>query len=379
MRLSVIISGILIIVAFQCANAQVIQNFNQSTNQIGSCWWNENMEITTKNTINKANEKKALVGSTPTGSPAYFFSSPLLQMNGTGVIQFNHKLTSNSGTDRVLNLFIMNRDETYKLNIYSYIYIQGGINPNGPPTQTVSVSLPITLTGEFFLRWEFSGVGGNSLGMVDDIYIDAIDLSDGTNDNGYGYCRADDEVWDTVCAGELAVHKVPYAIQASTWQWDFMPGAGVGLLDSSVVTGAKDTMVEVNWSYGASGDYQMEATEIRPPYNTTTYSVLFHVHVLPPPTVSLNITSVCPGDTAVAKILLSGNGPWEVTYEVDDSLFQRQLSIDSLLLNLPNASSSQEVEILQVEDINGCTGDPALYPTLSPLVYPPPGAGPIYH
>ncbi len=359
---------------------QIVQNFNESTNQIGNCWWNYNMYIETQNTINNALEKKALMGKTPLGSPAYFFMSPMMYMNGTGSITFRHRLSDTSGIDRSMSLYLLNRDETFIINIYDHIYIQADTFPNGDPTITVNVTIPITWTGEFFLRWEFYGSGGGtSLAMVDDIYIDATDISDGDNDNGYGYCRADDEVWDTVCAGEVQLLTVPYPIQISSWSWDFWPGSSVGILDSTYLAGDKDTTVEISWSYNALGDYQFEVTEIRPPYNTTTYSVLFNVHVLPGPIGAIAIDTVCPKESNTVSLQFVGSGPWTVEYTVDGITYSKLFTSSSDTIRLPSSATNQTFDIISVTDANGCDSDDAANPALPAVVYPAVVTGPIYH
>lgn len=360
------------------SSAQIIQDFNQSVNQIGNCWQKHNMEITTKKTINSANQKKALVGKTPDGYPAYYFMSPMIRFNGTGMVEFRHKLTDNDGIDRSVTLWLYDQAERPVQAIYTHIYRQGNTAPNGNPTNVMNVSFPITWTGNYFVRWEFSGRGGKSLAMVDDISIDGVDVSDGSNDNGYGYCRPDDEVWDTVCAGELALHKVPYVIPGSDWEWDFMPGFGVGLLDSTLVKGPKDSMVNIRWSYTAAGDYSMEATEIRPPYNTRTYSVWFYIHVLPAPTVELSVDSVCPGNQNNAVFTFTGNGPWTVTYQVSGSIYTELVTTNRLRVSLPEATSSRDVTVMDVTNANGCSSDPLANPQERAVVFPHAIAGPIY-
>lgn len=265
-------------------NGRIVQGFNQSVNQIGDCWQNYNMAITTKNTINRANQKKALVGQSPLGQPAYHFTSPLLSFNGSGNIAFRHKLTAANGQNRRLELQLLDAAERPVQTLFTYQYRFQGSNPNGNPTQTVNTQVPVTWTGTYILRWSFSGSGGgNSVAMVDDITISATDVSDPRNDNGYGYCRPDDVVYDTVCADSRSLHKVPYPIAGSNWQWQLKPTSSLATLDTTVVGGPQDTTAAVNWQTGAAGDYELNATEIRPPYQTTTYNVLFYLHVLPAP------------------------------------------------------------------------------------------------
>lgn len=266
-------------------NAQVVtQDFNQSVNQIGDCWRRFNMEITTKKTINRSNQKKALVGTSPLGQPAYSFTSPFLSFQGTGSIDFAHKLNGMSGNYRDIKLELLTPGYQVVQTLYSHIYRQNGANANGNPSQPRRPSIPITWSGTYILRWSFSGSGGGkSLAMIDDISINATDVSNSSNANGYGYCRPDETHYDTICAGTTAQYRVPHPIPSSHWEWDFFPPPSAGTLDTTLVPGPADTLAAVQWKASASGDYQIEVTEVKFPHGTRTFSIRYFIHIDPRP------------------------------------------------------------------------------------------------
>lgn len=92
-------------------NGQIVQDFNRSVNQIGDCWQNYNMYIETQNTGNSSNQKKALTGSSPDGDPAYHFTSPIIEFNGSGSVDFRHKMSDVDGDERILTLYLLDQAE----------------------------------------------------------------------------------------------------------------------------------------------------------------------------------------------------------------------------------------------------------------------------
>lgn len=358
----------------------IYQNFNQSVNQIGDCWQRSNMMITTKNTLFPANQKKALIGTANNGDPAYSFTSPLIMFNGTGDISFWHKLNVNDGDFRELSLVLLDPGENIVSTLYTYTYIDSsGARPNGNPTLNVQTTVPITFSGNYHIRWQMKSYGETSMAMFDNIEIDGIDVSDPNNDNGYGYCRPDDVVYDTLCAGSLYEHEVPYPFDGSSWQWAFTSASG-GTIDTTHVPDHQDTAVMLQWDFTASGDYVLVATEVRQPYNTTTYSSEFRIHVLPVPLVSLVVDSVCPGNMHTATFNFNGSaGPWTVTYTDGDSTYTDTFSDSTAVKSLGLYNSTTNISVLSVQGANGCPGDTTTLPQAAAAVFIDPNAGPIWH
>lgn len=371
---------ILVIGISESLSAQtIIQNFNQSVNQIGDCWQMQDMTITTKNTINKANQKKALTGTVVNGNPAYHFTSPIIEFNGTGLIEFKHKLDNNNGTHRELQIQLLDVNENVLNVIHSHVYIDSssGTTPNGNPTNVYQTSLPITFSGIYILRFNFISSGGSSFAMVDDISIDGQDMSDPNNDNGFGYCRADDVVCDTICAGENELYTVPYPVAGSDWNWSFF-GATGARIDTSIVMGPEDTTAGLSWMYNSLGDYILIATEIKPPYNTTTYSVHYNIHVLEAPTLSWAIDSVCQGEMHTASLNFTGEGPWDVTFNDGDSSFTKTFLEPFEQINLGVYDSTRTLQIQAIQGANGCYGDTQGLQQVT-WVRGKPILGPIWH
>jgi len=357
----------------------VSQNFNKSVNQIGECWQWENMKITTKNTINSKNQKKALTGTNPTGDPAYHFTSPIIRYSSSGNIVFKHKLDANNGNHRELQVRLLDINENLISVLHSHVYIDSlsGSTPNGNPTNVVQTTIPITFSGTYILRFHIIGDGGTSLFMVDDIEIDGSDQSDFTNDNGYGYCRANDTIYDTICAYESEIYHTPLQIVASTWEWSFNGTQG-GQIDTTLIAGNADSIAEVTW--GANGgDFELWATEVRPPYNTRTYIVHYMVHVLPPPILSWTIDSVCEDELHTATLNFSGGTePWLVTFEDEDSTFTQSFTDPNSVMSLGVYENNQTLSIQSVEDANGCLGDTTGLSVVT-WIRGKPILGPIWH
>lgn len=372
MKLIARIIGLLLLGAsIQLQAQQVTQNFNQSVNQIGDCWNYSNMKITTKNTINKKNHKKALTGTTAVGNPAYYFQSPFIQFNGAGTVEFKHKLDGPSGTDRSMRLVLLDSSENIVQVLHAYTYISGGAFPNGNPTTVVNVSIPVTWSGVYTLRWEFFGVGGTSNAMIDDIVVDGTDVSDGSQDNGYGYCRHDDVVYDTICAGQTLLHEVPYGMEGHEWNWAWLNGAG-GSIDQDHIASDQDTIVEITWLSTASGDYVLEATETRLPWRTNTYNVTFYIHVLPLPTVALAIDTICVGEEHTATFTFTGAPDWTVDFTDGQNVWSETFTQSPANFTLAPYMNPRSIEVIGLVDGNGCPADPSFFPEEEALLHPAP-------
>lgn len=265
------------------AQAQVSYDFNQSLNQLGPCWQVYNMEISTQNTINNGRNKKALAGTVPNGNPAYYLQSALLQFNGNGAISFQHKLSANNGRHRELQVLLLDTAERIQQVLYQYTYIDSAGGGAANPSASQNVSLPVNFNGDYYLKFQFIGVQGNSVGILDDLSIAATDVSNSALANAYGYCREDDIIRDTICPGESLRYELPYPIPQSTWEWSWQGAQVGGAIDTTLVSSAKDTLIDLEWNAQAQGDYILEATEVRPPYNSRDYKVEYRIHVLARP------------------------------------------------------------------------------------------------
>lgn len=273
----------LALLALFSARAQVNQDFNKSLNQVGACWQFYQMKISAQNPINSGNQRRALAGDATEGDPAYYMQTPLLNFNGSGSIDFKHKLDVNDGSHRELQILLKDPSERLVQVVHSTIYVDSnGVNGLANPTQVQNTSIPINFSGDYYLQFYMISRGGTSVLRLDDLSINALDVSNADSANAHGYCREDDVIYDTICAGDRAQYSLPFPIPQSTWEWTWQGQVG-GTVDSSLVTSAKDSLVEVQWSAQASGNYVLRATEVRPPYNARDYKVRFRVFVRPKP------------------------------------------------------------------------------------------------
>jgi len=336
----------------------VTEDFNKSVNQIGGCWQMYNMTITTKNTINSGSNKKALTGTNVNGNPAYHFTTPLMNFYGSGNITFRHKLDFNNGTHREFHLQVLDDNMNVVNTIYNYMYIDSvsGTTPNGNPTNVQQPNIAITWSGNYHLRFYVISSGGSSFFMVDDIRIDAFDIGNTALNNGYGLCRQSDTLYDTICAGSLATYRLPVLIPDSDWDWSFN-GASGGSLDSTVVNGPRDSIIDVNWNGTADGDYEIIAREYKSG-SYTSYSVHYAINVIPQPAMTWSIDSVCEGEMHTATIqFTNGTGPWEVTFEDDDSTFTKTFTNSTSTLSLGVYQAQQTMSVQSILGSEGCYGD----------------------
>ena len=372
---------IVFILSMQVCLAQLVtQDFNKSVNQIGGCWQLHNMTITTKNSINSGSNKKALAGTVVNGNPAYYFTSPFLNFYGSGSITFRHKLDYNDGNHRELQIQLLDGSENLVNTIYRHVYIDSatGNRPNGTPTQVMQPNIAINWTGNYFLRFYVISDGGTSLLRLDDIRIDAFDISSAAYNNGAGFCRAADTIHDTICAGGAQSLNLPIAVGGSTWAWNFNGPAG-GTIDTTLVSGEEDTLAAISWNVTANGDYEILVNQYDPSIGLTSYSVHFLINVRSAPGFTWTVDSVCQGFSHTATLQFGGGaGPWLVTFEDDDSTFSQSFSNDHSIYSLGIYDSPRTLHVRSVIDDQGCEADTSGLNRLF-WVHGKPVIGPIWH
>ena len=369
------------ILVVQVATAQLVtQNFNKSVNQIGDCWQMYNMAITTKKTINNGSNKKAIAGTVTNGNPAYYFTSPFMNFYGSGSITFRHKLDFNNGHHRELRIQLLDGSENLVSTIFTHVYIDSltGSTPNGRPTQNQQPNIAINWTGNYFLRFYVISDGGTSTMRMDDLRIDAFDISSAAYNNGAGFCRSADTLYDTICAGGTNSLSLPIAVGGSTWEWNFNGSTG-GTIDTTLVNSDEDTLADVTWNSSANGDYEIVVNQYDPNIGLTSYTVHFFVNVRSQTVFSWTVDSVCQGYSHTATLQFSGGGgPWTVTFEDDDSTFSQTFSNAQTVYSLGVYNSSQTLDVLSVEDNQGCKADTTGLNRLF-WVHGKPVIGPIWH
>ena len=97
--------------------------------------------------------------------------SPWIQMNGNDQITFNHALTAYSGT-RTLKVYLVSFPSLTEELVFTYNYTDGNQH-----TGTISH----TKSGNYKVKWVWTGSGGNSRGQLDNIVIGGTYNSDPSN------------------------------------------------------------------------------------------------------------------------------------------------------------------------------------------------------
>jgi len=145
--------------------------------------------------------------------------SPWTTFSGGGNISFLHKLSGQpySSTIIKMKVFLINTSGITTDTLYSYQY---GANA----TQTVSVTIPVTVNGTYQVIFYFKGNGGSWRGIIDEIDIQgdyASDPSNGCNP----YIDSEDADGDGVADAEDAYPMDPYRAYNN-----FFPANGPGTL-----------------------------------------------------------------------------------------------------------------------------------------------------
>ena len=363
--------------------AQISQEFNQSINQVGACWQAYGMSIDTRNgpNGNTGNQKKHLATDTAEGG---MLISPLIFFENPGIITFKHNISIDDGDERTLSLYLLDEQEVVIDTLFHHVYRTGGSNGGVPATTVLTDTIIInpayiSTVDPYILMWEWEATGTNikGTGRIDDIYIDGDEFSDPNNNNGDGYCRFDEILYDTVCTWDTSVlYKVPTVIVNSTWSWEFGAPSSVGYLDSTIVPGPMDTLVEVRWK-DVPGTYVVKVTEIRPLAETYTYDVTYYVTVYESPQIEIEIDTVCISDPQLIHFSFDGSGPYQVTYSDGTNTWTQVFNGITGTATLPPYTSTQTITITDFTDAGGCP--PLTYPSADAVIWPLPLTGPIYH
>mgnify|MGYP000082211709 CR=1 FL=1 len=101
-------------------------------------------------------------------------TSPWVNLDGSGTLDFKHKLDNFRGTKELTVLLLDNSGNVNPpVVLYYYDYADG--------IQLQNVSIPITATGIHRIAWVFRGTGGNSRGFLDDVSIPGTYASNPSN------------------------------------------------------------------------------------------------------------------------------------------------------------------------------------------------------
>ncbi|MEM9985495.1 MAG: T9SS type A sorting domain-containing protein [Bacteroidota bacterium] len=111
--------------------------------------------------------------------PAIFRSPAVEFLSGGGTVEFDHKMSAKNGTFRYLYLVIADPNGVLKPDtVFSYDYRSGGGSVDASLQQE---KVGVDVDGVFQIEWHFSGKGGNSRGILDNIVTDAVIVSTASN------------------------------------------------------------------------------------------------------------------------------------------------------------------------------------------------------
>lgn len=176
---------------------------------------------------------------------------------------------------------------------------------------------------------------------------------------------------DTVCAGATSVNYWLNGSAGSTFSWSIGGGSQTGgtttdsiQVDFSSTPGIDTITVVETDSNGCLGD-----------------PVKLAVVRVAPPTVSIaGATSLCFADSTNVTVTLTGNSPWDLTY--DDGSGNTIVTVTSspYLINTSSLTTSTTYTLVNVEDRLGCTTTPSGgSSTVLVTVYPQVVTGTIQH
>ncbi len=172
-----------------CSHAQVVQDFESGDRQIerGNCWYFSSVSI--NGGINAiSGSHGARTGQLSGGN--HFIISPHIDLTANNQISFKHKMTANNGSSRNLKVQVIDDNDQVIATLYDHTY-------SGNYTSLINASVTNTVSGIYRVKFLFTGSGGNSRGLLDDISIPGVFADDITSSDGYGNCTAAQTVTDT--------------------------------------------------------------------------------------------------------------------------------------------------------------------------------------
>jgi len=178
--------------------AQVTENFNHGDRNItrSNCWQTWSTAVKTKNYgINTGADAPMLQTGALSGGN-HELISPFVDFSGSGTITFKHKLSAANGSQRDLTVTLLDENGATVQTLLSHTYRSGNSNSNGNPTVTINESIPVNWTGIRQVKWLWTGSGGSSRGVIDDVSISGTYAADPSQNNA-GVCPALQQVADS--------------------------------------------------------------------------------------------------------------------------------------------------------------------------------------
>ncbi len=242
------------------AYCEVTNNFESGNRAIdkNNCWQFSSTNITaSKEMEGNYNNQTGILSS-----GIHYLISPWVKFSKSGMMTFSHRMNANNGNNRLLIVYLMDQADQIVKTLYTYDY-------KGDKTKEIDAGVEINLLGIFRIKWEFTGSGGSSRGLLDLIYIPGDYFSDPTHNDGSGNCSVyspkPDADYDGVADVDDAYPDDPYRAynnQYPAQEWgslgfeDLWPSKGdydfndlVVDYRCTVVTDGKNEIVELKASF----------------------------------------------------------------------------------------------------------------------------------
>ena len=210
------------------------------------------------------------------------------------------------------------------------------------------------------------------LGILKSVFLLAIILLIGSTTFGQSKITAT----DTVCAGSQdVVYGILNPLSTSSYKWTL---SGGGVLDTSLVAGASDSIVQVDWGT-VTGTFNLTVVE-----TTITGcigdTVSLDIVISPLPTMTLVNDSVCINDIAVLEAEFTGTAPWIFEYTDGTTIWTDTATTTPWNITMPAGyATTQTITVNSLQDAVGCDADVTLLPNAQIYVYPKPATGAIFH
>ena len=367
------IISLLCMVAITCTNAfgqTLEEDFDHSNvgTLIGNCWIYDDFHISSNDPINSG-------GAAPHGEAEQdqlfdgdsYVSSPFIYFDGTETITFKHKAEDDvfgSFSAGALYVNLISPTDN-SIPIFSHTYSDDVVH---------SESVNVAVTGYYRVSWVWIDFNCQTNYFIDDIVIPE-------DTNSFV------EVASDICFGESEVYSPSDAVEDYytffgftfyypyyfdyQWSWVGTPGGVITTQTSN------DREASVEWNVGP-GDYRLKVQETYTNGGCNGRVTYIDVKVLELPEFDVIFDTVCEGEQATMTFTgTAGVAPYTITYD-DGSGTQTVTTSGNSESYLLNADATA-VDIISVEDDNGCDADAALLMAYPIYYHPKPSTDPIYH
>lgn len=370
---SIGLSAIFILLSFS-AFSQVTENFNHNDISVseGNCWEFSNVDVEKPNASVAINNgaNRPLASADINGFGSATLSSPYMEFDGTGTIDFEHKMLNETGGYINLTVIIQDPSGATAATLLSHTYRLFYSSVNGDPTNNISESINISYTGWGKVIFSWTYLDATTSGFLDDISISGTYAADDNNESS-GYCPAEMMVYDTICSGDQTVSfEALYNDASHTYSWSFSESAP-GTIDATISSNDDEITVDFDT---ISGNFTLIAQE-----STTGHLTVYNLVINPLPNLTFEIDSICEEEPWEIELSLIGTAPWEITYSYTGSGNITEVTSDpDHIISLPGTADT--FNWVQIQDGTGCINTKDFMPVVNIPYFPKPGpTGPIYH